>query len=65
MKTVLRIYTPISVEEEKEKGFERIHWNQQKIYTVAIVLFIILNVLLGTNSKPILQLIEEGLRNFM
>ena len=65
MKTVLRIYTPISKEEEEEKGFIRIHWNQQKIYTVAIVLFIILNIFLGTNSKPILQLIEEGLRNFM
>ena len=65
MKTVLRIYTPISVEEEKEKGFERIHWNQQKVYTIAIILFIALNVFLGTNSKPILQLIEAGLRNFM
>jgi len=65
MKTVLRIYTPISKEEEEEKGYIRIRWNQQKIYTVAIVLFIVLNVFLGTNSKPILQLIEEGLRNFM
>jgi len=65
MKTVLRIYTPISKEEEEEKGFIRIHWNQQKIYTIAIVLFILLNVFLGTNSKPILQLIEEGLHNFM
>lgn len=65
MKTVLRIYTPISKEEEEKKGYIRIHWNQQKIYTVAIVLFVVLNVFLGTNSKPILQLIEEGLRNFM
>lgn len=65
MKTVLRIYTPISKEEEEKKGFIRIKWNEQKIYTVAIVLFIVLNVFLGTNSKPILQLIEEGLHNFM
>ena len=65
MKTVLRIYTPISKEEEAEKGFIRISWNEQKIYTVAIVLFIVVNVFLGTNSKPIIQLIEEGLRNFM
>lgn len=65
MKTVLRIYTPISREEEQEKGFIRITWNQQKIYTIAIVLFIIVNVFLGTNSKPIIQMIEEGLRNFM
>lgn len=65
MKTVLRIYTPISAETEKEKGFVRISWKDQKIYTVAIVLFILLNVFLGCNSKPILMLIEEGLRNFM
>ncbi len=65
MKTVLRIYTPISLKEEQEKGFVRINWNQQKIYSAAIVLFILLNVFLGTNSKPILQLIQEGLSNFM
>ena len=65
MKTVLRIYTPISAEIEKEKGFIRISWKDQKVYTVAIVLFILLNIFLGCNSKPILLLIEEGLRNFM
>lgn len=65
MKTVLRIYTPISIDEEKEKGFIRISWKQQKIFAVTIVLFVILNVFLGCNSKPILQFIEEGLRNFM
>ena len=65
MKTVLRIYTPISAETEKAKGFIRITWKEQKVYTIAIVLFILLNVFLGCNSKPILLLIEEGLRNFM
>ena len=65
MKTVLRIYTPISKEEEEQKGFIRIEWNQQKVYTVAIVLFILVNIFLGTNSKPILQIIEVGLHNFM
>lgn len=65
MKTVLRIYTPIPMEVEKEKGFERITWKQQKIYTVAVLLFILLNVFLGCNSKPIIMLIEEGLHNFM
>ena len=65
MKTVLRIYTPISAQREAEKGYMRKAWHEQKVYTVAIVLFILLNVLLGCNSKPILLLIEEGLHNFM
>ena len=65
MKTVLRIYVPISAQREAEKGYMRIAWYEQKVYTAAIVLFILLNVFLGCNSRPILQLIEEGLHNFM
>jgi len=65
LKTVLRIYTPMPVEIEKAKGYGHISWNQEKGYTVAIILFIILNVVLGCNSKPIIMMIEEGLRNFM
>ena len=65
LKTVLRIYTPITPEQEQEKGFMRIYWHENKMYAVTIVLFILLNVFLGCNSKPIIQLIEEGLRNFM
>ena len=65
LKTVLRIYTPIPMELEKEKGYTRITWKQQKVYTVAIILFIAFNVILGCNSKPIIMLIEEGLHNFM
>ncbi|MBQ3559586.1 MAG: sodium:proton antiporter [Agathobacter sp.] len=65
MKTVLRIYTPMPVEEEQAKGYVRIPWKQNKVYAVAIVLFIVLNVVLGCNSKPIIMMIEEGLRNFM
>lgn len=65
MKTVLRIYTPMPVEEEQAKGYVRIPWKQNRVYTVAIILFIVLNVVLGCNSKPIIMMIEEGLRNFM
>ena len=65
LKTVLRIYTPMPVEEEKAKGYVRIPWKQNKVYTAAIILFIVLNVVLGCNSKPIIMMIEEGLRNFM
>ena len=65
MKTVLRIYTPMPEEEVKAKGYINISWKQHKVYTVAIILFIVLNVVLGCNSKPIIMLIEEGLHNFM
>ncbi|MBQ8625992.1 MAG: sodium:proton antiporter [Agathobacter sp.] len=65
LKTVLRIYTPEKPEVEQEKGFVRITWKEQRLFTVAIILFILLNVVLGTNSKPILELITEGLHNFM
>ncbi|MBR2045191.1 MAG: sodium:proton antiporter [Agathobacter sp.] len=65
LKTVLRIYTPMPKEEQEAKGYVNITWKQQKIYTVAIILFIALNVILGCNSKPIIMLIQEGLHNFM
>ena len=65
MKTVLRIYTPMPAEEIQEKGYVSISWKQHKVYTLAVVLFIVLNVVLGCSSKPIIMMIEEGLRNFM
>lgn len=65
MKTVLRIYTPMPAEEVEAKGYVQISWKQHKVYTVAIILFIAFNVILGCNSKPIILLIEEGLCNFM
>ncbi len=65
LKTVLRIYTPQSIEVEKEKGFFRIVCNEQKLYSVTIVLFIVVNVILGVNSQPILELISKGLNNFV
>ena len=65
MKTVLRIYTPMPEEERLAKGYVTIGWKQHKVYTVAIIFFIVLNVVLGCNSKPIIMMIEEGLRNFM
>ena len=65
LKTVLRIYTPMPKEQQEAKGYVNISWKQHKVYAVAIVLFIIVNVFLGCNSKPILMLIEQGLHNFM
>ncbi len=64
LKTVMRIYTPQVVATQESQEVVNITWNQQKVYTIAIVLFIILNIVLGTNSKPILEMITEGLHNF-
>jgi hypothetical protein len=50
---------------EEEKGYVRIHTKDQKQYTFTIALFILLNFILGTCSKPILDMIVEGLHNFM
>jgi hypothetical protein len=62
---VLRIYTPEKPEVEQEKGFVRITWKEQQYFAIAIVLFILLNIVLGINSKPIIELLIEGLHNFM
>ena len=65
LKTVLRIYTPVPSEVEQEKDFYRISFKKQKRYTITIILFIILNMILGLTSEPIIQLIQYGLNNFM
>ncbi len=64
LKTVLRIYAPIPAEMEKEKGFCRIIFREQKLYTITIILFIVVNLILGLTSQPIIQLIKEGLLHF-
>lgn len=64
LKTVLRIYAPEQASVVEEKGFFCVTWNQQKWYTVTIIFFIVLNLILGMTSQPILELIKEGLRNF-
>lgn len=64
LKTVLRIYTPEKKAVEDEKGFYRITCGKQRSYTVTIILFVIVNLILGLTSQPIIELIQEGLRNF-
>ena len=49
---------------EEEKGFYRITCGKQRSYTVTIILFVIVNLILGLSSQPIIELIQEGLRNF-
>ena len=65
LKTVIRIYTPVKPETLAEKGYEHKHFRQQVLYGITIVLFIIVNLILGMLSQPIIELIEQGLHNFM
>lgn len=64
LKTVLRIYTPEDPAVVEQKGFVSMHWKDQRGYTVTIIFFIILNLVLGMTSQPILELIKNGLHNF-
>ena len=64
LKTVVRIYTPVASETVREKGYFSLRFPEQKLYCVTVVLFIIVNLILGMTSQPIIRLIEEGLRNF-
>ena len=64
LKTVIRIYTPERAAVIEEKGYYSVCFQDQKLYAATIVLFVILNLILGMNSQPILRLIETGLANF-
>ena len=64
LKTVIRIYTPMEEETIREKGYISLKFMKQKHYFVTIALFIIVNLILGMTSQPIIRLIEEGLRHF-
>lgn len=71
MKTVIRIYTPLPLNENNQvtiEGetltYEKITMKDEKEYALTIVLFIILNVILGMMSQPIVELIQSGLSMF-
>lgn len=64
LKTVIRIYTPKKKTEVQEKGYYSVRWNEQKVYAVTIVLFIVLNMVLGMVSEPVVEIIRTGLENF-
>jgi len=64
LKTVIRIYTPANRQEVREKGYFCLKFKEQKLYSVTVVLFVLVNLILGMTSQPILALIAEGLRHF-
>lgn len=65
LKTVVRIYVPEKRETEAEKGYFQMKAGQQRLYTLTIVLFILINLVLGMMSEPILQIIQTGLIDFV
>ena len=64
LKTVVRIYSPVDPAVIREKGYFSVKFPRQKLYCVTILLFILVNLILGMTSQPIIALIEQGLFNF-
>ncbi len=59
MKTVIRIYTP-----NPNCKYGTIALKNQKLYALAIVLFVVLNITLGMSSQPVVDAILAGLEMF-
>lgn len=59
MKTVIRIYVP-----ERRPDCEVITIKKEKEYAVTLICFIVLNVVLGMFSQPIVEWIKTGLAMF-
>lgn len=64
MKTVIRIYTPVSRKEIQKNGYRNISIKEQPVKSVALILFIILNLILGLCSEPIVAALQSGLGMF-
>lgn len=66
MKTVIRIYTPVSKKVKNTRAGEAamIGIREHPLYNVALVFMILLNVVLGCCSQPIVDWITDGLAMF-
>ena len=64
MKTVIRLYTPEKRAVLKKKNFRTIAMAEQPSKSIALVCFIILNLLLGLSSEPVIALFRSGLGMF-
>ena len=63
MRTLIRIYTPVREDIDAKEG-RSVSLSEQPAKSVALVCFIILNLILGLNSDPIISLIQRGLEMF-
>ena len=59
MKTVIRIYTPVGY-----SAYPSITFVKMRVYAVTLVAFILLNVILGISSQPVVDMIRQGLTMF-
>ncbi len=59
MKTVIRIYTPVGY-----SAYPSITLAKMRVYAVTLVAFILLNVILGVSSQPVVDMIRQGLTMF-
>ena len=64
MKTVIRIYTPVPQKLLQKKGYRSVSVKEQPYKSAALVFFIILNMLLGLSSEPVIRLLRSGLAMF-
>ena len=64
LKTVIRLYTPVKRQEAKEKQYRTVTMRQQPVKAAALICFIVLNLILGLFSQPIVNWLENGLRMF-
>lgn len=64
MKTVIRLYTPEKKSVIKKKNFVNIKMKDQPLKSVVLICFIILNLILGLCSEPIIKLFQQGLEMF-
>ena len=59
MKTVIRIYTPID-----NSVYSVMTFKDMPVYAIVLLAFIILNIILGISSQPVVDMIQQGLATF-
>ena len=59
MKTVIRIYT-----SNRESAYPSVTFRDMKSYAAVLICFMILNVILGVSSQPVVDMIQLGLAMF-
>ena len=59
MKTVIRIYTPID-----NSVYSVVTFKDMPVYAIVSLAFIILNIILGISSQPVVDMIQQGLATF-
>ena len=59
MKTVIRIYTPV-----EDTYYSSSTFKDDPVYCVVLAAFIIMNIILGISSQPVVDMIQQGLAMF-